>query len=128
MGETASEGPVLNLNQGSGGAAVKVTLSSAFGTIGGTVQDDKGPAAGARVVLWDTASLGITMNAASGADGTYTIKSVAPGTYKLLVVDESETHTITSEPGADDFDERAETVEVRPKETVTRDLKVRPMR
>jgi hypothetical protein len=68
------------------------------------------------------------MNAASGADGTYTIKSVAPGTYKLLVVDESETHTITSEPGADDFDERAETVEVRPKETVTRDLKVRPMR
>ena len=125
MGETVSEGPVVDLNQGSGGAVVKVTLSSAFGEISGTVQDDKGPAAGARVMLWDMTSPGITMGAVSGADGTYSVKSVAPGTYKLLVVDESETHTITSEPGADDFDERAETVEVRPKETVTRDLKLK---
>jgi hypothetical protein len=53
---------------------------------------------------------------------------VTPGTYKLLVVDEGETHTITSEPSSDDYDERAETVEVRPKETVTRDLKVRPVK
>jgi len=44
LGETASEGPVVNLCQGWGGAAVKVTLSSAFGEIAGTVQDDKGPA------------------------------------------------------------------------------------
>jgi len=41
------------------------------------------------------------------------------------VADEGETHTITSEPNSDDYDERAETVEVRPKETVTRDLKLR---
>jgi hypothetical protein len=68
------------------------------------------------------------MNAASGADGTYSIKSVAPGTYKLLVVDESETHTMTGEPSSDDYDERAETVEVRPKATLTRDLKVRPVK
>ena len=129
IGETASEGPAMNLNQGSGGAAVKVTLSSAYGEINGTVQDEKGPAAGARVALRDTSSsLGITMNAASGADGTYSIKSVAPGTYKLLVVDESETHTMTGEPSSDDYDERAETVEVRPKETLTRDLKLRPVK
>jgi hypothetical protein len=56
------------------------------------------------------------------------MKSVTPGTYGLLVVDEGETHTITSEPSPDDYDERAETVEVRPKETVTRDLKVRPVK
>jgi hypothetical protein len=62
---------------------------------------------------------------ASGADGTYSIKSVAPGTYQLLVVDESEMHTITSEPGTEDFDDLAETVEVRAKEKLTRDLKVR---
>jgi Carboxypeptidase regulatory-like domain len=128
VGETASEGAVLNLNQGSGGAAVTVTLSSAYGEIGGTVQDEKGAVAGARVVLRDTSGLGITMNAASGADGTYRIKSVAPGTYKLLGVDESETQTMMGEPGSDDYDERAETVEVRPKETLARDLKVRPVK
>ena len=53
------------------------------------------------------------------------MKSVAPGMYQLLVVDESESHTITSEPVADDFDDVGETVEVRAKETVKRDLKVR---
>src|ERR1035437_2965097 len=64
----------------------------------------------------------------SQPDGTYSMKSVTPGTYKLLVVDEGETHTSTREPSPDDYDERAETVEVRPKETVTRDLKMRPVK
>ena len=126
LGETSSDGPALNLNQGSGGAVVTVTLSSAYGEISGTVQDDKGPAAGAHVVVRDARnSQPIMRSVASGADGTYSMKSVAPGTYQLLVLDESESHTITSEPGTDDFDELAETVEVRAKEAVKRDLKVR---
>ena len=126
LGETTVDGPVLNLNQGSGGAAVTVTLSSAYGEIGGTVQDDKGPAAGAQVAIRDKRNnQPIMRSVASGADGTYTMKSVAPGMYQLLVVDESESHTITSEPVADDFDDVGETVEVRAKETVKRDLKVR---
>jgi large repetitive protein len=126
LGETTGDGPVLNLNQGSGGAAVTVTLSSAYGEISGTVQDDKGPAAGAHVAIRDKRnSQPVMRSVASGADGTYSMTSVAPGMYQLLVVDESESHTITSEPGTDDFDEMAETVEVRAKETVKRDLKVR---
>jgi hypothetical protein len=126
LGETTGDGPMLNLNQGSGGAAVTVTLSSAYGEIGGTVQDDKGPAAGAHVAARDKNSSQLIMRSvASGADGTYSMKSVAPGVYQLLAVDESESHTITSEPAADDFDDLGETVEVRAKETVKRDLKVR---
>ncbi len=126
LGETTSDGPELNLNQGSGGAAVTVTLSSAYGEISGTVQDDKGPAAGAHVAIRDkNYSQPIMRSVESGADGTYSMKSVAPGTYQLLVVDESQSHTITSDPVADDFDDVAETVEVRAKETVKRDLKVR---
>jgi hypothetical protein len=119
LGAIVSEGPVLNLNQGLGGAAVTVTLSSAFGEISGTVQDDKGPAAGAQVMLRDS-NLGITIQVWSQADGTYSIKSVAPGVYKLLVVQEGG-------PSSDDFDELGESVEVRPKESVTRDLRVRPL-
>ena len=125
MGETTSEGPVLNLSQGSGGAAVTVTLSSAYGEISGTVRDDKGPVAGANVVAREASNPSMGMYAAttSQADGTYNIKSVAPGTYQLMVMDESE--TITSDASADDYDEFAEKVEVRPKETATSDLKVR---
>ena len=127
LGETTVDGPVLNLNQGSGGAAVTVTLSSAYGEISGTVQDDKGvPAAGAHVVVRDARNnQPIMRSVESGADGTYSMKSVAPGMYQLMVLDESEAHTITSEPVADDFDDLGETVEVRAKETVKRDLKVR---
>jgi hypothetical protein len=126
LGETTGDGPVLNLNQGSGGAAVTVTLSSAYGEISGTVQDDKGPAAGAHVAIRDkNISQPIMRSVESGADGTYSMKSVAPGMYQLLVVDESESHTITSEPVADDFDDLGETVEVRAKETAKCDLKVR---
>src|SRR5450759_4628165 len=129
VGETASDGPVMNLNQGSGGAAVRVTLSSAYGEVTGTVQDDKGPAAGARVALRDTiGSPGLTLNVGSGPDGTYRMRSVTPGTYTLMAVDESEMHTSTGDPSSDDYDERAETVEVRPKETLTRDLKVRAVK
>jgi hypothetical protein len=120
MGDTASDGPALNLNQGSGGARVTVTLSSAFGEVGGTVRDDKGPAAGARVVLQSTLNTWMPLYSESQADGTYSFKSVAPGTYVLLAMDESEI-------GAADYD-GAETVEVRPRETLTRDLKVRPLR
>jgi hypothetical protein len=125
IGETASEGPVLNLNQGLGGArvTVTVTLSSAFGEVGGTVRDDKGPAAGARVVLQSTLNPSMLLYAASDADGAYSFKSVAPGTYHLLVMDESEMDMIMSGQGSDDTD-GAETVEVRPRETLTRDLKV----
>jgi hypothetical protein len=117
MGETASDGPALDLNQGSGGAKVTVTLSTAFGEVSGTVRDDKGPTAGARVTLQSTLNRWVSLYAASQADGTYSFKSVAPGTYHLLVMDESETR-------ADDSDEGSETVEVRAKETLMRDLKM----
>ena len=54
------------------------------------------------------------------------IKNLPPGKYKLLVLDEGETNLMTSEANLDDFDDRAESIELRPKETLTRDLKLRP--
>ena len=127
IGETVSDGPIVNLSQGSGGAGLTVTLSSAFGEIAGTARDDKGPVAGMRVLLRYSGelrrSLGVFAFPVSGinrtkADGTYHFDSVAPGTYEVQVLDESE-------GGSYAFDDRAETVEVQPKQTATRDLKVK---
>jgi hypothetical protein len=42
-----------------------------------------------------------------------------------MVLDEGETKLMTSEMNLDDFDDRAETIELRPKETLARDLKLR---
>src|SRR5260370_19642621 len=88
------------------------------------LQDDKGPAGGAHVVIRDTrGGQAIMRSAASGADGTYSFKSVAPGRYQLLVLDESDAHTITSEPGAEDFDDLAAAGDVRGRGALKRDLK-----
>jgi len=134
LGETTGEGSIVNLSQGTGGARLTVTLSSAYGEIAGTVRDDKGPAAGVRVLLRHSQeirpNLGMVAFRGGGtrttqADGTYRFQLLAPGTYKLLVLDDSEPQTMTGEPDPDDFDARAETVEVLPKQTVTHDLKVK---
>jgi hypothetical protein len=127
LGQTTEDGPQLDLRSGGGGAGLTVTLSSAYATLSGVVNDDKGPYAGARVVVRDTNNRNITNGAASAADGTYTIKNLPPGKYKLLVLDEGETNFMTTEANLDDFDDRAETIELRPKETLTRDLKLRPV-
>jgi hypothetical protein len=127
VGQTSEDGPMLDIRSGVAGQAVTVTLSSATGNISGVVSDDKGPFAGARVVVRDTSNRNITQGAMSAADGAYTIKNLPPGKYKVLVLDEGETNLMTSEANLDDFDDRAETVELRAKETVTRDLKFRPL-
>jgi hypothetical protein len=127
VGQTSEDGPMLDIRSGVAGQAVTVTLSSATGNIGGVVSDDKGPFAGARVVVRDTSNRNITQGAMSAADGAYTIKNLPPGKYKVLVLDEGETNLMTSEANLDDFDDRTETVELGAKDTVTRDLKFRPL-
>jgi hypothetical protein len=63
----------------------------------------------------------------SAADGTYTIKNLPPCKYKLLVLDEGETNLMTTEANLDDFDDRAENIEIQPKSSLTKDLKLRPV-
>jgi hypothetical protein len=125
VGETAEDGPILDLRHGANGAAVSILVSSAWATVSGVVTDSKGPYAGARVVVRDTGNRNITQGAMSGVDGTYSIKNLPPGKYKLLVLDEGETNLMTSEANLDDFDDRAENLEIRPKDTLTRDLRLR---
>jgi hypothetical protein len=126
LGQTAEDGATLDMRSGANGAALTVTLSSAWAGISGVVNDDKGTYAGARVVVRDTEKRNITNGTMSGADGTYSIKNLPPGKYKLLVLDEGEANLMTSEANLDDFDDRAESIELRPKETLTRDLRLRP--
>ena len=51
LGNVQVDGNVLNLRNGSAGAALTVVLSSAFGSVSGTVSDAAGPVNGARVAL-----------------------------------------------------------------------------
>jgi hypothetical protein len=101
LGSKAIEGSLLDLSDGSGGADLSVVLSVNMGSIAGTA-----PVGDALVKLtngdrgWQTPAQ---------ADGTYHFAGLVPGSYRI---------------GFDDNDEDAlETVEIKPGEKVTKDLK-----
>src|SRR5207247_9156473 len=98
LGQVGIEGNILDLTNGSAGAPLSLLVSSAVAEISGVVRDDKGPAAGVRVVLVQAEAEMGTMPgfATSGADGTYKIGAVAPGKYKLAAVEESAMAAIQS--------------------------------
>jgi hypothetical protein len=125
VGKIESQGSELDLSYGTNGASVVVTLASTFGTVTGTVSDAKGPAAGARVLILDPLKRSQYSSTQTGDDGTFTFKRVAPGTYKLMALDDdSEIGVIQQAPNLDDYADQMETVEVSPIVTVTHDLKM----
>jgi len=123
LGQTAMEGAMLDLRNGSGGAPLSLRVASATGVVQGTVHDEKGPVAGVRVALSemgaDRVNTNITM---AKEDGTYTFTGVAPGKYKILVVDDSDMGAVT-QGTAEDYEDIAESIEVAEHQTVNQDLK-----
>jgi hypothetical protein len=126
VGQTVSDGTELDLRNGIAGNALTITLSSAYATLSGVVNDDKGPAQGAVVILRTPADPNFTTSTMSDAEGKYTIKNLIPRKYNLIVLDEAAVGMITSLANLDDFDDRVEAIELRPKDTLTKDLKYRP--
>jgi hypothetical protein len=123
FGETSFDGPVLDLTYGSAGAPLTLHVASAKGVVSGVVRDDKGPVAGARVVLAEDATDRVYPNLTmSKEDGSYAFNGVAPARYKVFAIDESDMSLVT-QPGLEDFDDIAEKIEVHDRETVTKDLK-----
>ena len=123
LGNTQVDGNVLNLRNGSAGAALTVVLSSAFGAVSGTVRDQSGPVAGARVALLrdDFVSVGDVTFTNTDAAGAYNYQNVRPGKYRLAVVEE-----IDLAPRAgnlDDYEDILVHLDVQPKDKLTKDLK-----
>jgi hypothetical protein len=122
LGQTGMDGAVLDVRNGSGGASLSLRVASATGVVQGTVTDEKGPVAGARVALGDEAERTSAMFAMAKEDGSYTLTGVAPGKYKILVVDDADLGAI-SQGNNEDFEEIAESIEVADHQTVNKDLK-----
>ena len=98
-------------------------VSSATGEISGIVRDDKGPVAGIRVglLLADAEPYAFPTLAASGEDGAYHLSGVAPGKYKLAVVEENDLQALwATEP---DDEKPLELVEIHAGDKLTKDLK-----
>ncbi len=126
LGSTAIEGAVLDLSNGSNETDLSLLVSAATGSISGTVQDDKGSAAGTVVVLVEGGPKETGFDyrqATAGNDGTYTIPNLPPGSYKLVAVQESDPAIRNDDVLG--YENLLETVEVGAGEKVTKDLKRR---
>jgi hypothetical protein len=120
LGQAETAGPTLDMRNGAGGAALTLVVSGAMGSVAGSVSDDRGPAANARVFLLPEdleAGLNsrVTVSAASGA---YGFEDVTPGRYKLIALDSADGRSL------EDFQDQVEHIEVTPRDQLLQDLTV----
>jgi len=127
LGTTEIAGNILDLSNGAAGVALTIVVSTQYGSVSGTVQTDGKTAAGLQVVLLpDSQETGGGFQAGSiGADGSYSVNTVVPGTYKLAVIAQDDLGPILQ--GGDEWDAYApvtETVTIGAGDKVTQDLKI----
>jgi hypothetical protein len=92
---------------------LKITMGLDGATISGKVVDqDGGPSQGARVYLMaDSKEIGAT---SSSEDGTYALKGIRPGKYRLFTLHSGENFAAKSDG--------AEEIELRPGDRITKDF------
>jgi hypothetical protein len=121
FGSAVIDGSVLDLPGGVAGGDLSVLLSSATGTISGTIKDEN--PLGTLIVL-APAEGGIRNRFAfAAADGSWTLDSLPPGSYKILAVPASEANAVLQRGGLDDYEDAFEPVEIHPSDKLTKDLK-----
>jgi hypothetical protein len=118
-GETETEGNMLDVRNGSPGL-VTVTVSSNFCELSGTVSDTNGPVSDARILILSPENPTRPVFVKSDSSGAYKVR-VAPGKYKLAVVDDEATSWGMQGPDLEDDD--PETVDLNAGDKITRDLK-----
>jgi len=129
LGQSEIQGPVLDLSNGAAGVTLTLVIGSRYGSVSGTVQSDGASTAGMVVALLpgdQESGAGMPWQSASvGADGSYTLNRVVPGTYKLAAVAQDDLNALMQ--GGDEWDQYApvmETVTITAADKATQDLKI----
>ena len=128
LGSSELAGGIVDLSNGVAGL-LTVVISAQWGSVSGTVDTGDAPAAGFGVVMLpdneESAGPMGTQNIRLHADGSYSLDSVPPGTYRIAAVAESDMNEVMQ--GGDEWEAYAsvaETVTVHAGDKATQDLKV----
>ncbi|HUI53691.1 MAG TPA: carboxypeptidase-like regulatory domain-containing protein [Bryobacteraceae bacterium] len=127
LGDVETSGPILDVRNGANGAALTVVVSSNMCEVSGTVNDSSGPVPDARIALGaDPEYGGGNQVTASAADGTYKFV-VAPGKYRIAVVD-NDTMINAMRQGweLDGYEDVIVNLELQPGDKVTQNLQPKP--
>ena len=129
MGGTTTDGAVLDLSNGSGGADLALLLGTETGSVSGTVRDDQGKAMEARVFLAedDDDPIPLSRGAVAKQDGTYSFENVAPGKYRLVAAPEEDLELIRV-LGFVGYEDLMERIDVRAGDKAAVDLRLRAER
>lgn len=131
LGTKESDGDILDLLNGSGGADLTLVLSTAVGSITGTVRDDKGNPAEALVMLsrdLGEESLLVSRSTDTQPNGSYSFANLPPGKYRLAAFPHEDADLVLKPDGLAGFDDLMESVTVAPADKVSMDLKIMPSR
>jgi hypothetical protein len=114
----------LDVRNGAPGPVV-VSVSSQTCEISGTVTDGNGPVANAKVVLAPASGGGqFARSASTKSDGTYRFTGLPPGKFKLAAADEGISfNPMQASEVMDDYRDFAESIDLRPGDKITKDLK-----
>jgi uncharacterized protein (DUF2141 family) len=127
LGESASDGDILDLINGSGGAELTLVMSSAVGSITGTVRDENGSPAEALVVLsrdFGEDTILASRSTDAQPDGSYSFANLPPGKYRVAAFPHEDADLVLRPNGLAVFDDLMESVEVAPAGKVSMDLKI----
>jgi len=129
LGDVETAGPILDVRNGANGAALTVVVSSNMCEVSGTVSDSNGPVADARVALVPDPDIGgNSVVTASQANGAYKFSRVAPGKYRIAVVDADVTVMVNGrgDDSLEGYEEVTVTLDLQPGDKITQNLKPRP--
>jgi len=121
LGPALTDGAILDLSNGSAGAPLAVILSSGLAEVSGKVNGDAALLAGKMAALFSQQADGSRPLLNGAGSGTYFFRA-APGKYYLIVVDTFDLTSIMSRDGLENYLERAEKLELRPRDKVVKDL------
>ena len=127
LGTAATDNAVLDLTNGSGGEDLTLLLSTAMGSVTGTVHDDRGEAVGGRVILAQSNNdaLSAPRSVKAGPDGAYTFLNLPPGDYKALAVPEDDADLVLRDPGLEEYLDLMDGVEIHAGAESSMELKLR---
>jgi hypothetical protein len=121
VGETGSQGAVVDLSRVAAGSAITVQLSSAVATITGTVE---GAAEDCYVLLGPETPNGFPPTVTlTGGSNVFSFADLAPGRYRIVALTDQERQSAERD-GLDQFGDRVETVDAGAGEKVTKNLKL----
>jgi hypothetical protein len=127
LGDSECDGDILHLINGSGAAELTLVLSSAVGSITGTVRNEKGNPAAALVMLSrDLGEETILVSRSTDAqpDGSYSFANLPPGKYRVAAFPHEYADLVLRPDGLAVFEDLMESVEVSPAGRVSMDLKM----